>query len=149
MFLVLQYKGPTRSLPESRRTTHSTAHLSSWSSPRRYILASANRLSATTSLVCWLLGMVPGCLVGTRWGTIVWGHPRSQAALSSPCFVAPVLACLLACLLAQASPHGLWPVARPTGQVRSSILDCGLLDRLRPSVVTPRAGSIGKQGGQR
>lgn len=81
--------------------------------------APANRLSASTSLVCWLLGMVPGCLVGTRvGGTSAWGHPRLPAALSPPCFPKSLLRCLLACLML-ACGRGLFvacgPVARPTG----------------------------------
>lgn len=115
-------------------TQHSTAHL-----------VLGGRLDATRRLPTgcqlpppWFAGSLVWCQVAwlARVGAPpAWGHPRSPAALSSPCVVAPVLACLPDCLPALlarlacfacflACGLGLFVacglVARPTG------LDSGL-----------------------
>lgn len=131
----------------TQHTTHSTSVCqSSWSDSTRHT-APANRLSATTSLVCWLLGMVPGCLGWHALGQHLPGvtHARQQS-LSSPCSSTRCSgACLAACLPASEPACGLGLfvacglVARPTG------LDSGIC--LRPSVVVTPKDRIDRQTG--
>lgn len=138
------------SIPAHQDTTRNIClSCLSWSDSTRHT-APANRLPATTSLVCWLLGMVPGCLGWHALGQHCLGSPTLECSSIFPMALQPVAPeCLFGSLLACQPACGLgllvasqWPRGRAN---RSGLWSC-----LRPSVVvTPMAGSIGKQDGQR
>lgn len=136
----------------TQHTTHSTSVCqSSWSDSTRHT-APANRLSATTSLVCWLLGMVPGCLVGTRWGSICLGSPTLASSPYLPmlfnlllrCLFGSLLACQRACLWPRPL-RGLWPRGRAN---RSGLWDLSAAVRRRNTQGQDRSANRMGRGSQ-